>query len=209
MGSGQDCLTTCPVKSWLNPSQPTAQTPSKPQSHLIFTLFTPVNLPFILPSKWKKTLHPRCTYKGGWDLLTTVNIILDPKEKSWVQRKSVRRTHILIGEQLPRPSQSFSSTLTLISPKSHYYSLFWMCVLFLNILFVCTYSKTCLKRLKSEAEYRIWNDLVLHSDLLFYFVLIFLVYFRSSSVDIWCCNVGKKEKCKILYHLWNMYKREM
>lgn len=54
-------------------------------------------------------------------------------------------------------------------------------------LFMCTY---VWQMPKSEAEYRIDTWLILHSDLLIAFLFLFV------SVDIWCCNVGKKKNVK-------------
>ena len=98
-----------------------------------------------------------------------------------VQRKRVRRTLLAFrgNTSHSRPSLlSFSSTLSLLFSKATLlFSVLNVCYV-LNILFVCTYNKICLKCLKSEAEYRI--EMILFSILTSYFV--FLVCF--SSVDI-------------------------
>lgn len=75
-----------------------------------------------------------------------------------------------------------------------------MCVMFWILLSVCIYNRIRLKCLKSEAEYRI--EMILYSILTSYFIFVWFLSF-FSSVDIWCCNVGKKENVKscIIYEI--------
>ena len=96
-----------------------------------------------------------------------------------------------------RGNTPFPSTSSLFSSKV---------TLFFYVSNVCSVSKTlflCIyyvsKCLKSDAVYRI--EMNLFSILTSCFVQFTLVFF--SSVDIWCCNVGKKENVKscIIYEI--------
>lgn len=119
----------------------------------------------VLPNKWKNILHPRCTYKGG-DLLTSVSNVLDlsPKEKE----SGVLCSIISGSTSHSRPSLLFSSTLSLFFSKvTLFFSVLNVCYV-LNTLFVCIYTKICLKWFKSEAEYRI--EMILYSILTSYFI---------------------------------------
>lgn len=154
-----------------------------------------------LPSKWNNILHKGWRVNASWPLDLRYYC---PGSESKAKVSGALLVYRGTPPVLVPPVTFIHPHLMFL--QNHIVILFWTCVLFRISLFVCTYNKTCLKCLKSEAEYRI--EMILYSSwplILFCFPHLFF----SFSVDIWCCNVGKKRKCKILYHLWNMYKREM
>lgn len=155
-------------------------------------------------------LPPQCAWKNG----NAPSILGAPRNKKparpWpfnIPRTSVWRTVLAYRVEKFSPLLLFSYSLSISFLKK----MFLLCserVLFWDPLLVCFKNHLCSKTPEKRIRVDDWNNLVFHSHLefvrfgcLFWFLLL-----------TWCCNVGKKKKkknVKILYHLWNMYKRDM